>query len=132
MKESVIYKAWCKATNLEDSEPRYSQNWIVSKRAWFKMFGDRIECGNWTIPYEKVTKAIVYRTKQMFIPVTVLHLITNEGSYQFGFNPWANPIKHLNIEYEEQEIRLKYSVFSIVIRVLLVLYIIYWSLQKYM
>ncbi len=121
------YKAWCKATNREDSEPRYSTNWLASKRAWFKIFDDRIECGNWKIPKKSIHKAIAYKTKQMFIPVTVLLLITEGGAYQFGFNPWARPIEHLGLEFEEQSVKLKYSFFSIFIRVAALAYIGYWA-----
>ena len=120
------YKAWCKATNREDSEPRYSANWLASKRAWFKVFDDRIECGSWEIPKKSIHKAIVYKTKQMFIPVTVLQLITEDGSYQFGFNPWTKPAEHLGIEVEEQFITLKYSFFSLFIRVAALAYVGYW------
>ena len=125
------YKAWCKATNREDSEPRYSQNWVAAKRAWFRVYPNRIECGDWSIPFEEVKKTIVYRTHQMWIPVTVLHLITENGSFQFGFNPWANPIKHLSLDFEEQKVRLKYSLFSIVLRVVVVLYLCFWLWQEY-
>ena len=125
------YNAWCKATKREDSEPRYSANWLVSKRARFKIFTDRIECGNWEIPNKSIHKAIAYKTKQMFIPVTVLQLITETGSYQFGFNPWARPIEHLGIEVEEQSVKLKYSAFSIFIRVAALMYIGYWAWSEF-
>ena len=125
------YKAWCKAVNREDSEPRYSANWVISKRAWFKIYTDRVQCGNWEIPKESIQKAIAYRTRQMFIPVTVLQLITESESYQFGFNPWAKPIEHLGIEVEEQSIRLKYSAFSILLRVAIIAYVGYWIWSEF-
>ena len=40
-----IYKCWTKATNREGGTLRRSHNWITSRRAWFKIFTDRIECG---------------------------------------------------------------------------------------
>ena len=119
------YKCWCKATDREDNEPRYSANWVTSKRAWFKIFDNRVECGSWTIKFSDVTFAHVYRTKQMFIPCCVLQLKTTEGNYQFGFNPWATPIKHLDLELSESDIKLKYSKFSIAARIFLIVYIIY-------
>lgn len=30
------YRCFCKATNREDKEPRYSHNWVVAKRAFLK------------------------------------------------------------------------------------------------
>jgi len=126
MSNELIYKCWCKATNREDSEPRYSQNWIAAKRAWFKIFTDRVECGDWIIPKGSIDRAIAYKAKQGIIPVTILHLITKNGSYQFGFNSWVKPIGHLGIDVEEQSIKLKYSAFSIFIRLAALAYIGYW------
>ena len=124
-KEFVKYKCFCKATNREVSAPRYSHNWAVAKRAFFKVFDDRIECGDWNIPFAQVESAHVYKTKQMFVPARVLQLDTSSGSFQFGFNPWANPFKHLNIKYEESEVKLGYSVFSVLIRIIFLAYIAY-------
>jgi len=114
------YKCFCKATSREDKEPRYSHNWVAAKRAYFKIFDDRIECGSWNIPFSEIKSAHLYKAKQMFIPVNVFQLVTEKGNFQFGFNPWANPFKHLSIEYEQSKIKLGYSKYSIVVRVLLV------------
>ena len=73
------------------------------------MFNDRIECGRWTVSYSDIKEAYVYKARQMFIPVTIIHLVTSEKSYQFGFNPWASPANHLQCEFEEKSIRLGYS-----------------------
>lgn len=126
------YKCFCKATNREDKELRYSHNWVAAKRAMFKVFDDRIECGNWRIPFADVESAHLYKAKQMFIPVNILQLVTKNGNYQFGFNPWANPFKHLSIGYEESNIRLGYSTYSIVVRVLLVAYLGYLAWEKWL
>ena len=122
----------CKATNKEEKEPRYSQNWVLSKRAFLKIYNDRIECGSWVIKNEEIEKAHVYKTSMLFcIPVQVLQLITPAGTYQFGFNPWADPIKHLEVEYSESKVKLKYSSYSIAVRVLL-LGIIGYEVWKYL
>ncbi|MCL6416609.1 hypothetical protein MIB92_13195 [Aestuariirhabdus sp. Z084] len=113
------YQCYCKATNRESKEPRYSHNWVSAKRARFKVFDDRIECGNWTIAYSEIQAAHLYRAKQLFIPVNVLQLVTGSGSFQFGFNPWANPFRHLGVEYSETQIALGHSPYSISIRILL-------------
>ena len=111
------YKCLCKATNKEKDEPRYSQNWAFSKRAFFKIYEDRVECDNWRIKKEDILQAHVYKVKQWFLPANVLKLETNSGIYHFGFNPWAKPTKHLGIEFSESEVRLGYSPYSIIIRV---------------
>jgi len=120
-KEKLAYKCFCKATNKETNEPRYSQNWLLAKRAMFKIYGDRIECGTWKIENTTVEKAHVYRIKQWFIiPVNVLQLTTGTECYSFGFNSWANPIKHLKFNYSESNVRLRYSAFSIAVRLILI------------
>jgi hypothetical protein len=126
------YKCFCKATNREDQEPRYSHNWVAAKRAMFKVFDDRVECGSWNIPLSDVKSAHLYKTTQMFIPVNVLQFVTEKGSYQFGFNPWASPFKHLGIKYEQSEIKLGYSTYSVVVRVLLVAYLGYMAWEKWL
>ena len=127
----MLYKCMCKGTNRESSEPRYSQNWLASRRANFKVFTDRIECGNWKIPFAEITKVHLYRSRQMFIPVKILHVTTSSGNYQFGFNPWAHPEKHLQVEYEESTVRLRYSLYSILVRVAAVSLLVYWVWRRW-
>ncbi len=126
------YKCFCKATNREDKEPGYSHNWIAAKRAMFKIFDDRVECGSWNIPFAEIESAHLYKAKQMFIPVNILQLMTQKGNYQFGFNPWANPFMHLNIEYTQSKIKLGYSIYSIVVRIFLVAYIGYFAWRNWL
>lgn len=119
------YKCWCKATNREGKEPRYSPNWVAAKRAWFKIYEDHIECGSWNIKIADIESAHLYRARQMFIPVTILKLTTSSGTYQFGFNPWAKPLNYVDIEYSEENVRLGYSLYSIIVRVILCGYLGY-------
>ena len=132
MANDLKYKCWCKATSREEAEPRYSHNWVASKRAWFKVFEDRIECGSWTIPFSEVKEAVIYNAKQMFIPVQILQVVTEQGNFQFGFNPWATPTKHLALNMRQEEVRLKYSPFSIVVRVLVLGYLAYWVWDRWL
>ncbi len=120
-----LYRCWTKATDRETGEPRRSLNWVASRRAWFSIFEDRLECGDWCIPFESVRKAIAYRTRSMFIPCTVLRIETAEKTFQFGFNPWARPVEKLPFHILEEAVRLQHSAFSIIVRVVLLLYIVY-------
>ena len=70
----LIYKCWAKATIKESGPPRRSQNWALARRAWFKIYEDRTECGDWVLPFDRVTNAKVYKTKQMMLSVAVLRL----------------------------------------------------------
>ena len=127
----MLYKCMCKGTNRESSEPRYSQNWFAARRATFKVFTDRIECGDWRIPFAEITGIHLYRSRQMFIPVKILHVTTSSRNYQFGFNPWAHPEKHLQVEYEESTVRLKYSLYSILVRVAALSLLVYWVWRRW-
>jgi hypothetical protein len=62
----------------------------------------------------------------MFMPVPVLQIQASGQTYQFGFNPWANPMKHLTIPYREETVKLKYSAFSTAVRVIVICYLIYF------
>ena len=114
---------WTKATTRENGSPRRSANWVSARRSWFEIFSDRAECGDSIIPFETVEKAVLYTGRQFFVPVSVLELQTPGETYQFGFNPWARPERHLPLELERQRMRLGYSPFSVLVRVLLVAYL---------
>ena len=106
-------------------------SWVVAKRAWFEVFADRVECGDWNIPFAGVTSATVYRTSQLFIPVRVLQLETEGCTYQFGFNPWANPCPSLSLPITEERASLGMSPASLLLRVAVVLALAYWAWKKY-
>ncbi|MFD1156952.1 hypothetical protein [Roseovarius aestuarii] len=114
------YRCVCKAIKGVDGGPKYSAKWVGAKRASFKVYEDQIACDSWVLPFDEITSATLFKTKQWFIPVEVLKLATKTDSYQFGFNPWAHPTDHMNVPISEQRVRLSYSAFSIAIRVVLV------------
>ena len=118
-----MYKCWTKASKAEKGGPRYSHNWMFSRRAWFKIYRDRIECGDWTLPFNEIAKAVNYQTKWLVLPVSILQIETSEDVYQFGFNPWAKPFSYFPFESEEKTVRMTYSSFSYAIRLLLIGYI---------
>lgn len=126
-----LYKCWAKATNKEEGSPRRSHNWVTSKRSWFEIYKDKIECGDWIIPFSEIQEAIVYKTRSLFMSVVVLQLKTSDQTYQFGFNPWANPIKYIPFDYTEEKIKLKHTPLSIMVRLIVVLYLIYLFWKKY-
>lgn len=114
------YRCMCKAIKGAGGTPEYSAKWIGSKRALFKVYEEQIDCGSWVIPFDEITSATLFKTKQWFIPVEVLKLVTTTESYQFGFNPWSHPTDHLNVPISEQHVGLGYSTFSITLRIVIV------------
>lgn len=117
---NLKYRCLCKAIKGVDGSPEYSAKWIGSKRAHFNVYEDQITCGSWVLPFEEIISATLFKTKQWFIPVGVLKLVTKTESYQFGFNPWSHPLDHIDIPISEKRVRLGYSTISVVLRVVLV------------
>ena len=124
------YRCWTKATDGERGPPRYSANWAIARRGWFKVFPDRVECGDWSIPASNVVAATLFHTRQWLLPVTVLSVETAGGSYQFGFNPWVRVSAHLPFPHQHEHVTLRYSTFSVAVRVALIAYIAYIVLQR--
>jgi hypothetical protein len=58
----------------------------------------------------------LYRSKQFFLPVSVLELEAESGTYQFGFNPWVNIVEHLPIDPSVEVVRLGLSPISLLLR----------------
>lgn len=114
-------RVFTKATNRERGNPQRSENWLMSRRGWFKIYPDRIECGNWRIPSEAVEGAILYRGHQLFVPVSVLEVVTKDATYQFGFNPWVDVEPDLPFPVESKRVSVGYSPFSVAIRILLLI-----------
>lgn len=121
----AIQIAFVKATNKEKGEPKYSHNWTLAKRTFFKVYTDRIEVGNWIIPFNEIKDIVLFRTKQMFIPVYVLNIQTEEENYQIGFNPWVDPTRNIPLNVRHKDVQMTYSTYSVVVRVAVVAYLAY-------
>jgi len=131
--QGLVYKCMVKGTTGEDSLPRYSHNWVFARRGFLKIYPDRMCCGDWTIHFTDITRVIRYKTRVFGVPCGVLRIITDGASYQFGYNPWACPEKHLaGLPVEEQTVKLRYSPFSVAYRILLLLGVIVYFVFKYM
>jgi hypothetical protein len=109
----------------DDRAPRYSASWMAAHRGWLKVFSDRLECGDTTIPVDAVRDAVLYEARQWFIPVYILAVGTANGTWQFGLNPWTNIGDHLPFPFRRERVRLQYSGLSIALRIALVAYVIY-------
>ncbi|MCG8695013.1 MAG: hypothetical protein MI806_27715 [Minwuiales bacterium] len=115
-----LYRCRCKGTNRENGAPRHSLNWLTARRGVFRVFDDHVRCGNWHIPYADVKQATIYKARQLLLPVKVLELVTENETYQFGFNPWAHPDRHMNLDFEEKTVRLKGGLRSLLLAFLAV------------
>lgn len=126
------YRCFCKSIkNNTVEEPGYSHKWVGAKRAWLCVFDDRLECGNWIIPFADVVDVVRFSTRQMGIPVSILSVRTQDNEFQFGINPWNDPFPHLPMKYSEERVRLKYSTFSILVRAIVVVFLLYLGLKMF-
>jgi hypothetical protein len=121
----------CKATDREKGDPRASFNWVLSKRSTLKFYDDHIECGNWNFPNAEISGAILFRTKTYFFNTPVLQFDYKDKTYQFGLNPWAKPEKYLKVNFNEEYTKLKYSKFSLGIRIFILGYILWLILKNH-
>lgn len=106
-------------------------NWVVSRRAVAILTDKRIKCGDWEIPLASITKSELIKIRGLISTGQLLHITTdkNEG-YQFGMqlNPdWMNqnvlPLQLINK-------KIKISLYSWVIRILIIAYLGYWVINK--
>jgi hypothetical protein len=106
-------------------------DWVTSQRAVVILTDKRIKSGKWDIPLEEVEQAQLLKIGSLFGSGQVLKIQTKDNkNYQFGMqlNPeWTNQ-QSLPLILEKGEV--KYSVFSVAVRVIAVDYLIYWMIER--
>jgi hypothetical protein len=119
-----VYRCFTKAIEAA-GPPKRGANWAAARRAWFRVYDDRIECGDWLVRFADVQSATAWRTRSLMVPCTVLELVTDERTLQFAFNPWARPLEYLPFSMLERQVSLGWSPISIIARVLLVAWVLW-------
>jgi hypothetical protein len=131
--EKVFASDGCKGIITEkNQEIKRGVKWIASKRAVLLLTDKRIICGNWEIPLDTVSAAQLSKIKAPFGEGQVLRIQTEDGkTYLFGMqcNPEWKTQQALPLIYENEKV--KYSLFSIIIRAYLVGYLIYWLYERF-
>ena len=115
-----LHQGMTKAIEGAPEDFGYSPKWITSRRAQLRVFEDRLECGDWTILSSQIEKAELFKTRSGLMPCYILKILTGEQSYQFGLNPSKYWKTELPFPVDRTEGKLKYSKFSVIIRILLV------------
>ena len=112
----------------ENQDIQHGVDWVISQRAVILLTDKKIICGKWIISLDTISTAqlLKYGSGQ------VLKIQTENGkNYQFGMqmNPeWTNQqILPLTLEKE----RVKYSFFSIIVRLIFVGCLIYWLYERF-
>lgn len=107
-------------------------DWVTSQRAVVLLTDKKIVCGKWKIPLENIQKTQLIKINSLFGGGQVLKIQTKDDkNYQFGMqvNPeWTNQ-QALPLTLEKGQV--KHSAFSIIVRMIIVGYIIYWFYERF-
>lgn len=116
--QAPLHKCMTKATTAEGDQMQYGPNWVLSRRAILKVFPDRLECGNWTIPYANISDAVLYSIRStLFIPGYVLKVQTPDKTYHFGLNWGRFWTRELPFPVSREQGKLGYSKYSLLVRI---------------
>jgi hypothetical protein len=97
-----------------------------------KFYNDYIELGSWKFDFDKIENPIFYQSKSSFMPMKIFTFNYDNKQYQFGFNPWANPLPYLPFSPKLEFTSLKLSIFSIVLRLSILAYLVYLIIEEFL
>jgi len=103
-------------------------DWVTAQRAVVLLTENKIVCGKWIIPLDTISAAQLIQVNGG----QVLKIqTTDDKNYQFGMqsNPeWKNQQRFpLTVETG----KIKYSPFSIIVRLIVAGYLIYWIYERF-
>jgi hypothetical protein len=122
---SPIYTCLTKATTAEGDQMTYGVNWMLARRTRLKVYEDHLECGNWRIDYSTIQDAELIVFPSILISGYVLRINTADRRYHFGVNGNAFWKGEMPFAVVRREGKMKYSTFSIAVRILIVGYLGY-------
>ncbi|MCY6380251.1 hypothetical protein [Hoeflea prorocentri] len=95
--EVPSFAVFVKATDRLSGAPKVSLEWARARRAHMKIFEDRVEIGDWSLPHADVTKATLYRTDGK-LKAHLLEIVTPQKTVQINPNTGVDPTPHLPYE----------------------------------
>jgi len=107
-------------------------DWVTSQRAVVLLTDKKLICGKWTIPLDTISTAQRLKINSLFGGGQVLKVLTTDDkNYQFGMqlNPEWTSQQQLPLALEKGQV--KYSAFSIIIRLIAVRYLTYWIYERF-
>lgn len=131
----LLHKCQTKATTATGDQRKYGPNWVTSRRGFLKIFEDRLECGDWCIDYADINKAVLCSFRSFFlrIPGYILTVETEGRTYHFGLNGWGKFWKgDLPFQVKREAGKLRFTWFSILLRVILAGYLAYIAWQWFL
>ena len=123
---SPLYRCWTKAISEQTpGEIMRSHRWVTARRGWLQFHADQLVCGDWVIPTTAIREVVLYKGWSFPWPVAVLEVVVGQHGYQFGLNPWCRVERYLSTPYRTEKLRLGYTPFSVVVRLLALGYVGY-------
>lgn len=114
-----------------DSDIERGIDWVTSQRSVVLLTDKRLQCGQWDILLKDIISSELLKINTTFGPGLVLKITTkDQNDFQFGMQ--------MNREWTEQNVlpltlekgKLKYSLFSVALRLIFLGYLIYWIFEK--
>jgi len=132
--EKVILCDASKAVKLPiNKDPEYGKEWITSRRCSFILSNKSIKAGDWNIHIHDISRTELIKFNSLYGKGMVLKIRTiNDENYQFGmqYNKIIEEQKAIKIN-EIRDEKLKKSLFSKVIRMIAIGYIIYMVIDYF-
>jgi hypothetical protein len=112
-----------------ESRIRFEPGWITSRRAALILTNDRLVCGSWEIPLTSIVSADLLRFRSLFGGGCVLKISTDSDHYQFGlqYDPAWEEQTALKVTVTDEKI--EYSIFSIVLRIIVLIILVRYILD---
>lgn len=114
----------------KDAEVGYEAGWVIARRGTLILTSEKLVCGSWDIPLSTINNAVLLRIKLLFGKALVLKIsTTNNDHYQFGlqYDPAWERQTALRLTVEDG--KLKYSVFSIVLRAIFIIWLVWLAIR---
>ena len=126
--EEPLHTCVTKAVIAEGDQLQSGPKWIMSRRGRLKLFSDRLECGDWTVPYADIREAVLssFRSHILRIPGYVLAVRTDAETYHFGLNGWGFWRGDLPFPVTRKSAKLRMSPISFLARAVLVGFAVYY------
>lgn len=107
-------------------------DWIASQRAVILLTNKRIICGKWSIPLDNISEVKLLKVNSLLGAGQILKVSTKDNdNYQFGMQVNPEWIHQKILPLTVEKGKIKYSIFSIALRLFLVVYFIYWLIEKF-
>ena len=131
--ETVLAADACKGiVNNSDRELEWGLDWVGAQRAVILLSDQKIVCGGWTIMLDDVESAQLIRINSLLGGAQVLKIQTKDDRYyQFGMQINPDWTRQTALVLQAEKGQLKYSTYSVLVRLLLIGYLLYWIYDRF-